>query len=185
MSNTISNPVASENDEDLMGFAPLSIIKQTLDKIFGKLWVNWEIETIALELKMALSDLTSDKIHVLQIMAKDPEKFYTDMAFFLYATEVINNKVADFEFLPTPTSLEIGYAIKETDKLLAHIPHKDRRSDDVKDLVTYILREEGYSEPVVPFEFIPKDDLEPGQTPQDTEAKKRALELYIQHMGDL
>jgi hypothetical protein len=170
-----------EADKSL-GLARLIDIKNNLDRIFGKdAWVGWEIETISFELKVILDELTKDKIGILQVMAMKPDLFFHDSTFFLHTTEVINNKVADFDSFPFPTSLELAYAIEETKFLNLPIDS----SSDVVDIVSYILREEGYSKPVYPFNFIPESKLEAGQTDEDIEAKKKAIYLYINHMNSL
>jgi len=84
-----------------------------------------------------------------------------------------------------PNTLELAYAIEES-KLL-NVPQDafEHPSSDIVQTVTYFLRDEGYSEPIFPFTFVPASSLSPGQTPEDTEAKKRAIEVYISEMGGL
>lgn len=169
-----------------MGLAPLSHIKATLDRIFGKgMWAGWELETISFELKLVLDELTRDKIALLQAIELDPKLFYEDMSFFLHATDVMNNKVADFERLPMPTSLELAYAIEESKSLDVPKDSFANPNSDIVQTVAYLLREEGYSEPLYPFTFVPLTMLQPGQTPDDTEAKKMAIAEYIKGMGGL
>ena len=169
-----------------LSHATLTTIRDNLDRLLGKgAWLNWELETISLELNVVFDDLLRDKICVLQAIGKDPEIFYGDVAFFLYATEVINNNSADFEALPMPTSLELAYAIEESYSLGVPTDELKDPESDIVDVVAYLLREEGYSEPIHPFEFVPKDRLEEGQTKIDTEAKKKAIDLYIAHMVSL
>ncbi len=107
------------------------------------------------------------------------------MTFFLHAVDVMNNKVADFERLPMPTSLELAYAIEESKSLDVHKTEFTKANSDIVQTVAYLLREEGYSEPVYPFTFVPQSMLQPGQTPEDTEAKKTAIAHYIKEMGGL
>ncbi len=107
------------------------------------------------------------------------------MSFFLMATEVINNKVADFYSLPMPTSLELAYALVEIKKVLGDMFMTPLPDSDLADTVGYLLKEEGYSEPVSPFEFVPQSKLTAGQEPADTENKKMALHIYIKHMNEL
>lgn len=168
-----------------LGLASLTHIKTNLDRMFGKNeWVKWEMETISLELKMVFDELTRDKIHLLQVIEQRPDLFYTDAIFFLHAVEVMNNKIADFDHFPMPNSLEVAYALHEM-KALRPDGEKHKVPDSsISDIVAYILREEGYSVPVPPFEFIPADELEKGQTPVDVEAKKKAIELYIKEMDN-
>lgn len=165
-----------------LALAPISHIRTQLDRIFGSSeWVDWELETISLDLGLLLDELTRDKIKLLQVMAQKPTLFFEDALFFLYATDVINNKVADFEHAPAPNSLELAYAIFEAHQL--GLPRPDMSS--IAEVVAYILRQEGYSEPVAPFDFVPASMLSPGQEQVDTEAKKRAIQFYIKHMESL
>ena len=169
-----------------LSLATMTTIRDNLNRLLGKdVWLNWELETISLELNMVFEELLRDKICVLQAIGKEPDLFYGDAAFFLYATEVISNKVADFEKLPVPTSLELAYSIEESKSLRIPFNNLKDKDDDIVDVISYILREEGYSVPVYPFDFIPKDRLEEGQTQIDTEAKKKAIELYIESMNAL
>jgi hypothetical protein len=167
-----------------LGHASLTNIRDNLNRIFKTHpWWNWELETISDELHIAFDELTRDKVTLLQILTTNPELFFENASFFLHATEVINNKIADFEWMPMPTSLELAYAITEVKKLLGDKYMAPKSDSNITDVVIYLLREEGYSEPVYPFEFIPKERLTPGQTEMDTAAKKKAIEIYIDGMN--
>jgi len=170
-----------------LGLAPISHIKENLDRLLGvNAWIGWELETISSELKVVFNELTLDKISLLQVLAQDSTLPYTDMSFFLHATDVINNKAADFDSLPMPTSLELAYAIEEFKVLkMFDMPLVIDSNSDIVDVVSYLLREEGYSEPIYPFGFIPVSKLVSGQLPIDIEAKKMAIDLYIKNMKDL
>lgn len=168
-----------------MGLASISHIKASLDRIFGKgSWEDLEIETISITLGVELDGLTRDKINVLQILVKQPELFFEDATFMLYATDVINNIEADFEYVPAPTSLELAYAIVQVRKILA----EDSVYISIEDTtfpktIAYMLRQEGYSVPVSPFDFVPQNMLEEGQTAEDTANKAKAIKRYIKEMG--
>lgn len=167
-----------------MGEATLSHIQATLNRIFGKgEWVSLEIETISMVLGLVLDGLTRDKIQLLQVYEVHPDKFFDDPVFMLYATDVINNIEADFEYVPTPTSLELAYAIEETKKVLAANDQYFSFDYNIIESVAYLLRQEGYSEPIEPFDFIPKTKLEEGQLPEDTENKRKAIKKYLKYMG--
>ena len=168
-----------------LGLASIAHIKTTLDRIFGKgEWETLEIETISITLGMMLDGLTQDKIHVLQILVTQPEMFFDDATFTLYATDVINNIEADFEYVPTPTSLELAFAITQVRKILAddgiYVP-----ADSAGLIATaaYILNQEGYSQPLAPFDFIPATMLGGEQTEEDTANKAKAIRRYIKEMG--
>jgi hypothetical protein len=169
-----------------MGLASISHIKATLDRIFGKGgWEDLEIETISITLGVELDGLTRDKISVLQILVTQPELFFEDASFMLYATDVINNIEADFEYVPAPTSLELAYAIVQVRKILTEDSvYIDIAETGFPVTVTYLLRQEGYSAPVYPFEFIPPTSLEAGQTAEDTANKAKAIKRYIKEMGE-
>jgi hypothetical protein len=176
----------SKPNESSLGLASLTHIRNSLDRIFTKgTWHGWELETISDELKMSFDELTRDKIHILQLIEKDPELFFTNATFFLHAVVVMNNQIADFDRLPMPTSLELAYALAEVKKLLGDRYHSPAPDSMVSDVIGYLLKEEGYSEPVEPFGFVPKTCLEKGQTEADTMAKKKAIETYIQAMDNL
>lgn len=172
--------------QEALGQAPLSKIKDNLDRMFGKSeWVKWEHETLSLELGLAMDDLLRDKLHVLQIIERKPELFFDDVAFMLHATDVMNNHVADFEHPPAPTTLELGFAIHELKKLYSKLGQTITYPIGFVAATAWFLRQEGYSKPVGPFEFVPEAMLEKGQTEADTAAKKEALEKYIAHMEAL
>jgi hypothetical protein len=176
----------SNKNESSLGHASVLHIRNSLDRIFKKgSWHDWELETISDELKTGFDELTRDKIHVLQLMLKDPDLFFTNATFFLHAVKVMNNDVADFDRLPMPTSLELAFALVEYKKLLGPAYKAPAKDSMVTDVVAYLLNEEGYSEPLPPFDFVPAERLAKGQLPSDTEAKKKAIEVYINAMDNL
>ena len=169
-------------EDSLMEHTCVSKIKANLDRIFGKdEWIFWEIETITLGLGVVLSDLLRDKIHVAQLMAQNPKLFTDDAMFFLHATDVMNGHTADFESAPLPTSLELAYSLMEAKRILPNYI-APQPGEPIADICLYILREEGFSEPVAPFQFLPKEALEPGQTPEDTADKVKAINQYWKAM---
>jgi hypothetical protein len=93
--------------------------------------------------------------------------------------------MADFDRLPMPTSLEVAYALVEYKRLMGDKYRAPSPDSMVADVVSYLLNEEGYSEPVYPFEFVPEARLAKGQLTPDTEAKKKAIEMYIEGMDNL
>lgn len=171
-----------------LGLATLPTIKDALDRKFGAgQWTYWEVETIFLELGIHMDALVSDKIQVIQCLLANPEIFYKDPAFMLHATEVINNEIADFDTVPMPTSLELGFAITQVGKVLSRAPGflPGVYPTEFVTAIAFLLREEGYSEPVAPFDFVPAELLEKGQTTGDTANKAKALQDYIKHMETL
>jgi hypothetical protein len=167
---------------------PLSYIKKTLDRLFGKgAWAGWEPETIVIELGIPTSDLLIDKLNVLKIIEKNPLMFFHDPMFFLYAAEAMNNNEVSFESIPSLSMLEAGWALVEAVKISQDNNVKIKKEDYYPLVKTceYILRMEGASKPITPFTFVPESSLEPGQTAGDTANKELAMEQYIKHMESL
>jgi hypothetical protein len=92
--------------------------------------------------------------------------------------------MADFSQVPHITSLELAYAITQIQLSLSTSDVVSKYNDGFIEGVAYILRNEGYSEPVAPFGFVPKDMLYPGQTKEDSEDKAKAIQLYIKGMSN-
>lgn len=167
-----------------LGEAPISHIKSSLDRLLGKgKWESLSLVTISLELKVELDDLLQDKISVLKALAEDPDLFFYDPVFMAYATEVINNNVADFNYFPMPLSLELAFSISEVQKIMKSENAPFVVSAPLVQSVAWILRHEGYSEPVAPFDFVPEEMLTKGQTKEDTANKEKAIQEYIKNMG--
>lgn len=177
----------SNKNESALGLASIVHIKISLDRIFKKAsWKDWELETLSDELKVGFDELARDKIHVLQLMLKDPDLFFSNATFFLHSVKVMNNEVADFDQLPMPTSLEVAFALVEYKKLMGDKYKAPGVDSMVIDVVSYLLNEEGYAEPVYPFEFIPSERLVKGnQLTTDTQAKSKAIEMYVHSMDNL
>jgi hypothetical protein len=172
--------------DERYGLASISKIKDALDKLFVDVaWQHFEPETISLELKLVLDDLLLDKIQVLKILEQAPHLFFDDPTFLLYATDVINNTPANFSSVPSPVSLELAFAISEVKKILAANGQVPEFTPEFVKTIVWMLRQEGYSKPIYPFDFIPESDLERGQTAADTEAKEKAIKTYIDHMESL
>lgn len=167
--------------DESLGLAPICVIKEHLDRIFGKgVWKDYEVETMSIELGIVMDPLLRDKINVLIAMEFSPDKFYEEPLFFLFATEVMNNKIADFTHLPMPTSLEMAYAIKEMS-----LTFPGTFEYPVKKAVTFILNNEGYSKALGPFKDVAyEDELHQGQLETDTADKLKAINQYIKGMNN-
>lgn len=173
---------------DLVSLEHCSLIKikTELDSKFGKgRWARFEPETMALEYSAKLPILLADKISLLRILEVSPLQAFEDPALFLYAAEVINNNPADFGAIPYLTLLEAGYAIESIVQILRDNKVSVEFPEALKKVIKYILDNEGVSESMYPFEFIPSSDLTPGQMPADTAAKKKAIQDYFKYMNSL
>lgn len=165
---------------------PLINIKRALDERFGKdVWSRWEPETLSLEVGFELTQLLVDKLSLLRILSVSPLQAFEDPVLFLHAAEVINNSVADFDSVPHLTLLETAYTVHCIKQLLVSSGVPVEFPEPVVKVAAYILRNEGASEPIPPLDFVPASELSAGQTKEDTDAKKKAVEQYIKHMDSL
>lgn len=163
--------------------ASLLKLKEVLDTKFGAgIWHKYEVETLSLELNQVFSPLLLDKIHLLRVFETSPHQVYEDPALFLYAAEVVNNHGADFDVVPYLTILEAGYTLFVFNNLLKMNKVNPVYTEGLKKACAYILNHEGASENIAPFEFVPKEELSPGQTEEDTKNKELAIKTYIKHM---
>lgn len=161
-------------------------IQRALDGKFGKgVWSRWEPETLALELGIELTPLLVDKLSALRILAVSPMQTFEDPVLFLHMAEVINNNPADFDTVPHLTMLETGYAVFAVKQVLTDNKVVVEYPEPIVKVAAYILRNEGASEPIAPLSFVPSGELVAGQTPSDTDAKKKAMGEYIKHMESL
>lgn len=167
--------------KDSLGLAPICVIKGQLDRIFGsKEWNEWSLETMSIGLGIIMDELLRDKITLLQTLEINHNLFYDNVLFCLHSAEVLNNKVADFETIPFPNSLELAYAIHEMKKV-----YPGDFKYPVKKALTYVLKNEGYSKAVGIFKGIVfEDELAAGQEASDTRDKEEAIKLYIKGMDN-
>lgn len=160
----------------------ISDLQVLLDKTLGKdQWLDFEPETIILELGGA-DPLVLEKIYVLKALNMDANFSMSFPEFILCATSVINHEPAEFEILEIPTCLELAWAIEEVKRVCLLTGQKFQPTQELKEVVAYILKLEGFSKPIAPFDFIDQNMLEQGQTEQDTLMKQYAITGYINHM---
>lgn len=161
-------------------------LKNQLDGFFGKeVWPNLEVETLAMEYGKGFGPLFIDKLSVLKILSNNPLLAFEDPVFFLYAAEVINNNEADFSHLPFSTLLETAYTILVVERLIGAFGLIISHPPGLVKLCTYLLNQEGCSEPIAPFGFVPASELTAGQTNEDTAKKSQAILEYAKHMESL
>lgn len=165
-----------------IGLIPISSLNKYLSDTIttddGAPWFTLETETILLALGTS-SRLLREKISLLKVIGFEPELFFSDPMFFLHATEVMNNTVANFEFIPVPTSLEIAFAIVEIEKIVGELlPFKK----GIQLTIQHILTQEGYSITPSPFDNIGGINLAKGQYPEDSAKKSQAIKEYINGM---
>lgn len=161
----------------------ISDLQLVLDKRYGQnSWLDWEPETILSDLG-ASDFLLAEKIYVLKGLNKALNSIISLPEFLFWTTSVCNNEFAEFEILKLPTSLELAWALEEVKKIGYITGQAFTPSPELIDVVSFILRHEGYSKPVETFSFIPETKLVAGQTESDTSLKALAIRKYIDHMG--
>jgi hypothetical protein len=170
----------------LLELHSLAKLKTFLDKHFGaEPWTNFEPETILLDLGVEESSLLVDKLSILRILGNAPELMYQDPILFLYTAEVTNNIHADFDSIPHITMLEAAYAIHSIDQYLRVSKLTPVYTEALIKTCSYILRNEGCSEVIEPFTFVPLTELVKGQTESDTADKNKAIKMYTIYMDSL
>jgi len=165
----------------------ISELKLKLDSMLGAdVWKEYETETLVLELSLDPNivkedDVTLfDKVACLKVMEINPDIFFEDVLFFIYATATINSVPVNFEVLPHLTSLELALAVLEVSLILGKpLDEMPIFYKGVQDYVRDTLIEEGYS--IVPsvLNIVGVGELPQGQIPQDSTDKDLAVRTYI------
>lgn len=165
----------------MIGNIPVSTLKAFIEKSVPLGWENYEIETIIMELGVPHTELLADKINLIRVFNVEPQLFFEDPLFFLHAVDVINNNVADFESVPSVNSLETAYAIVEAAKLCGadSVEASHNYGLGVRELVKYILKNDGYSEVCWPFDTVGVTGLTKSDFPEDMVLKRKAIKEYI------
>lgn len=151
-------------------------------------WVGFEPETITMELNGAepLPELLLDKIEILQTLNVKPELFFEETVFFCYVCNVVAGTVADPDVFLTPISVEMVAGIMEVTAVLNDWKYPLYEfSDGLKKAVAYLLKQEGFTEPMEIFNFIPAEHFEGLDGTQDkdvVEAKRKAIKAAMTYM---
>lgn len=152
-------------------------------------WLYWEPETLLFDLEGISSEedypLLVEKIICIQALGAGENKILGLPEFLLWFTQVCNNKPAEFSYLYLPTSLELAWALEQARLSFLRLEKDWTPTEALKKGVGYLLREDGYSKPVGPFNFVPEGLLTPGQTDADTQLKEKAIQAYFQYMKSL
>lgn len=154
---------------------PISELKKIIDSANIESWESLDVVTLIMELGIEPSEVSTDKIGMLQVLQHKPDLFYNDIMFFIHAVAVCNNKAADFDYVFIPNSLEVGFAITDISKIYPGVI-----GEDIKVLLKKILTDEGYSR--VPACYNTKITLEEGQLASDINDKETAMKAYIHFM---
>ena len=95
----------------------------------------------------------------------------------------MNNKPANFDSVPSPTSLELVWATEQVIEL-QKVGDPKECPLAFKYVTKELLTNDGYSELPPQMSFV-AIELAQGQTPKDTAAKMAAIKLYLNHMRSL
>lgn len=161
---------------------PISSLSSDLTSLWGKeeSWWDFEVDTLLLESHISISDISREKLNLLKVLHSDKSLFYSNSLFFLHAVEVLNNNVTDFNYVPSPTSLEVAFAIVDMARILeVALNESPPFSEEVRNTIHHILSQEGYSLPIGPFSIVGINSLTSGQTLEDTSNKLKAITQYV------
>lgn len=159
----------------------ISSLKTYLNKVLPTGWENFELETILMELGVEYSSLLSDKINVVRLFKVAPDLFYNEVMVFMHVCDVINGNAADFDSIPHLTSLEAAYGIYEASRTLGldSVEQSPAFSEGVREVIKHILINDGYSNPVWPFDSVGVTGLSEGVSAEDMARKSAAIKEYI------
>lgn len=169
-----------------LSHASLLSIRSNLDRVFGENeWVGLDLETMSIVLNVFFDPLLRDKIMLLKVLADDPDLFYQDVQCFLHSVDVCNDLVADFDWVPAPTTLEILYALSEVAKVLGgeSLP-VSLFSDGVKEAIIRALTDDGFSHVPSGLEGLDETRLNyyPEETnPEDISSRELAIKTYLNY----
>jgi hypothetical protein len=162
----------------------LSTLQFLLVKKYGTSWLSLEPETIMMDLGFP-DYLVLEKIHILTVLNKGLNEALKLADFLTWASSICNNDYAEFEIVQMPNCLELAWLLTEVKRIGKLINQAFVPSEELIDTLAYLLRMEGFSAPICPFEFIPTSKLEQGQTEEDTELKKRGVNAYLVFMDKI
>lgn len=160
----------------------LSELLKVLDTVLEpEDWPRYDPVTIMIELGET-DPLLLEKINVLQICMYGINQVLAYPEFLMWMTSVANNEPAEFETLSMPTSLELAWTIEQAKRIAIISDQEWSPKEELETTLEYFLNEDGFSEPLAPFDFIQPKLLKPGQTEEDTKLKAVGLKAYIDHM---
>jgi hypothetical protein len=160
----------------------ISDLQVILDKYFGHAeWQHLEPETILIELKCH-EYLVAEKIYILKVLNVDFNRALSSPEFLLWCTSVTNNEYAEFETIDLPTCLELAWCLHEARRVAMLSKQVFKASEELIDIVSYLLTSEGFSHAPSPFEFVPEGRLHAGQTDNDMKMKDMAIQGYLKYM---
>lgn len=153
---------------------------------FGKQdWSKFEPETICLELD-SFDAMLVEKFRVLQGFSSGVSQALESPEFVLWSAQVMNGEPASFDSIELPTSLELAWMIMESQKLAIIFGEKLEVPEEFKEVVWYVLNEEGWREPTSYFApFIARSLAGQDQLADpkaDSELKVQAIASYLNYM---
>lgn len=149
---------------------------------FGKDgWQHLEPETVMIEFG-AEDHLFTEKFRVLQELSKGAVEALSRPEFFLWTMAVANNEPAEFEWINMPSCLELVWGLDQAKRCALVLGQTFEHTEEIRQIVEYLLKEEGFSEPTNYFDFIHGETLEPGADSTSMDMKRRAMQAYLEYM---
>lgn len=153
-----------------------------LNQHFGKgSWGHLEPETVMIEFE-TYDPIIYEKFRLLQAMYHSVTAAISLPEVLLWASAVMNNEPAEFEWIQLPTSLEMAWTIRECKKLAQVLGQPFKLSRETEQVIEYVLKEDGFSKPTMAFSYITPTILEPGATDEDMLMKQSAIVSYLAEM---
>jgi hypothetical protein len=167
---------------------------QELDTLHkGEAWRTWEPETLAVSLIQAHPDfegtlppLLVEKLHVLMTILRheDPNGLVSDPAFALYACDVVNGEVANFDTIPSPLSLEFAAYVVSLSRLFSLAGLSFDVRGGIREIAAETLVNDGYSSAPKPLDMAEGlRGLTPFTPSGPDVSKAQAIITYLQHLS--
>ena len=148
--------------------AKVKDINDYLDKTFGEVWVEWEIETLERMLWLrsgtTLSDINADKIQALKSLFNS-EEAWLDWYIFNQVAVALGGAIADFTIVKAPSNGMAVAAMKLMSELRPEVPF----SLEVKKYVCLLLIHEGVYTPPPSIKLIIEEEFARLVSPESRE----------------
>lgn len=131
----------------------LRSIKKEAETIIGPDWLDIDPTLLCSEILHERAQdhrVLVDAVCITQTLSQTPELFFNDASFFVHACTALGTEEGtDFDILPQPNSVEMAVGITEVCDLTGCTT--DDFSGALKEVILKLLKEDGYSYPVWPF----------------------------------
>lgn len=167
---------------------PIHVLDELITHKIGSQWHVFDNNTLSLEMGIMFSSLLLDKISFLKVLKADVDIVYTDVLAFTHGCEVVNNEEVFEENVPMPTCLELGYFLNVLERYPPTDPGLSPAANPmIRRVSQFVLKQEGFSGPVAPFDFLSKEEISPeGEAhTEDLKQKEMGVKAYIEYMNSI